>query len=159
MARQTSKPRKTTKSSTDANDSQKLVRRHLRIGWLGLLVFLTLGIALEAMHGFKLEMYLDFRNQTRRLMWTLSHTHGTLFSLVHIAFAASIAVLPQLNPQQLKLTSIGLTSALVLMPLGFFLGGLWFYGGDPGFGILFVPAGGIALLLAVAVMAWMSWRT
>ncbi len=27
-------------------------RRHLRFGWWSLLVFLTLGIALESLHGF-----------------------------------------------------------------------------------------------------------
>lgn len=35
------------------------------------------------------------------------------------------------------------------MPLGFFLGGVQFYGGDPGLGILLLPAGALCLFVAV----------
>ena len=49
-----------------------LVRRHLAIGWWCLLLFLSLGIALESLHGLKLGWYLDVSNSTRRLMLTLA---------------------------------------------------------------------------------------
>jgi hypothetical protein len=39
------------------------------------------------------------------------------------------------------------------MPGGFFLGGLVFYGGDPGLGILLLPVGALLLLLAVSQTA------
>ena len=52
-------------------------RRHTKLGWRLLLLFLTLGIALELMHGLKLRLYLDVNNETRRLMWTLAHAHGS----------------------------------------------------------------------------------
>ena len=32
-----------------------------------------------------------------------------------------------------------LLGALVLLPLGFFLGGVFIYGGDPGIGVILVP--------------------
>ena len=41
---------------------------HLCFGWWQLLVFLSLGIALEVMHGFKVGWYLDADHETRRLM-------------------------------------------------------------------------------------------
>ena len=41
-----------------------------------------------------------------------------------------------------------LTAGLIAMPLGFFLGGIWTYGGDPGIGILLVPIGAVLMLIA-----------
>ncbi len=82
-----------------------LQRRHLLIGWLGLLVFLTLGVVLEALHGFKAGFYLDAHNSARRLMWTLCHAHGTLFSLVHIAFACSLGLLESVPWRSARLVS------------------------------------------------------
>ena len=55
------------------------LRRHLRFGWWSLLCFLTLGIVLESLHGFKVGWYLDAAHSTRRLMWTLAHAHGVCF--------------------------------------------------------------------------------
>ena len=34
------------------NDPTVLTKRHLRFGWWALLLFLTLGLGLEALHGF-----------------------------------------------------------------------------------------------------------
>jgi hypothetical protein len=127
----------------------RVAQRHLLIGWLALLFFLMLGIALEVLHGVKSGYYLDTRNATRRLMWTLAHAHGTLFSLVNIAFALSVSRLSREQARCVSVTSRGLTGALIVMPLGFFLGGLKLYGGDPGVGIFLVPVGALLLLLGV----------
>ena len=80
-------------SATDmgAELRDRAVSFHLRVGWWSMLVFLTLGVVLEALHAFKAGFYLDVSQETRRLMWTLAHAHGTLFGLVHIAFAGTIA--------------------------------------------------------------------
>jgi len=121
---------------------------------MGLLIFLTLGIVLETLHGFKAGYYLDTRNTTRRLMWTLAHTHGTLFSVVNIVFALSLARLGMTRDRPLRLVSFAFTGALVLMPLGFFLGGLKTYGGDPGPGILLVPVGALLLLAGVGAFTF-----
>ncbi len=127
-----------------------LIHKHLKIGWGGLLVFLSLGILLEALHGLKLDFYLDVRNSTRRLMWTLAHAHGGLFSLIHIAFAATLPRLAEAE-RALRLSSRSLTAALILVPAGFFLGGFGAKGGDPGIGIVLVPVGAIALFLGVTL--------
>jgi hypothetical protein len=45
------------------------------------------------------------------------------------------------------------------MPLGFFLGGLKFYGGDPGLGIVLVPIGAALLLLGVGAFLVALFRS
>ena len=124
-------------------------RRHLRFGWWSLLAFLTLGFTLEMLHGFKVGLYLDASNETRRLMWTLAHAHGGLLGVIHILFGLYLRVAPEASPRRLPAVSTSLLAASVLLPGGFFLGGVTVYGGDPGLGILAVPAG--AALLAAAV--------
>ena len=135
-----------------------LARRHLLVGWAGLVVFLSLGITLELLHGLKLNFYLDPGNTARRLMWTLAHAHGTLFSLIQIAFALSLPSLHASPTKALRLVSRCLIGALVLMPAGFFLGGLRLYGGDPGLGVFLVPVGALMLLVGVSVFFGMLYR-
>ena len=128
-------------------------RRHLRFGWWSLLVFATLGLLLESFHGFKARAYLDVSNETRRLMWTLAHAHGTLLSLVHVIFGLTVRVVPELSVRNRRLISASLIGASYLLPGGFFLGGVAFYGGDPGLGVVVVPFGAILMLIAVFCIA------
>ena len=130
----------------------KLGLKHTIVGWTGLLVFLSLGILLEILHGLKLDLYLDVRQETRRFMWTLAHAHGTLFSLVHLGFAASLAFASRWMESPGKgfqAASWSLTGGLIIMPMGFFLGGVWTFGGDPGLGIFLVPVGALLMLFGV----------
>jgi hypothetical protein len=129
------------------------VRRHLRIGWWSILVFLTLGVALEALHGFKTPWYLNVSNSTRRLMFTLAHAHGTLLGVLHVAFAATVPQLSGWDTRQRVLASNSLFGAGILIPAGFFLGGLVVYAGDPGLGIILVPVGALLLFVAVFMTA------
>ena len=128
-------------------------RRHLRIGWWSLLCFATVGLALEMLHGFKVRAYLDVSNETRRLMWTLGHAHGTLLALVHVIFGLSLRATAEPFVRNLRLISSCLIGASVLLPGGFFLGGIVVYGGDPGLGVLLVPVGAVLLLAAVFFIA------
>jgi hypothetical protein len=140
------------------SDLETLRRRQLSAGWWSLLVFLLLGIALEALHGLKVGAYLTPSNSTRRLLWTLAHAHGTLLALVQIAFALSLPVLPRLDGVNAKLASRLLQISSGLIPAGFFLGGIWTHGGDPGIGIVLVPVGALMLAVAVALIARASGR-
>jgi hypothetical protein len=143
---------------TLAPETARLMQRHLRWGWWSLLIFLTLGITLEALHGFKAGFYLNVSNSTRRLMWTLAHAHGTLLALIHIAYAATLPLLPgRSGPPQAR-ASVCLIVAGVLLPGGFFLGGLFIYGADPGLGIVFVPVGALLLFSAVLITARLLTR-
>jgi hypothetical protein len=126
---------------------------HLRFGWWMLLAFLTVGLALEALHGFKVGFYLDVSNETRRHMWTLAHAHGALLGLINIAFGLTVSRLPGWVGTSPQLASRCLISGSVLMPAGFALGGVVIYAGDPGLGILLLPVGAALLFTAVFLTA------
>ena len=131
-------------------------RRHVRFGWWSLLVFAIGGLVLESLHGFKVAAYLDVSNDTRRLMWTLAHAHGTLLSVLHVIFGLSVRAFPEMAARSRPLVSRALIGASVLLPGGFLVGGIGFYGGDPGVGILVVPIGAAALIIAVFLLARMA---
>ena len=101
-------------------------QRHLRLGWWWLLIFSALGLALEAFHGFKVSAYLDVSNETRRLMWRLAHVHGTLLGVVHILFGLTVKVMGEAAIGRVRSTSLALQWAGILLPAGFFLGGVRF---------------------------------
>jgi hypothetical protein len=134
-------------------ETPALAWRHLELGWWSLVLFLTLGIILEGLHGIKAGFYLDLSNQTRRLMWTLAHAHGAALALVHIAFASTLSWLTGWEARDRAFASACLISAGILVPFGFFLGGLVLHGGDPGLGILLVPLGALLLLLSGVLTA------
>lgn len=135
------------------DDTARMIRAHVRLGWWSLLVFLTLGMLLETLHGFKIGWYLETANTTRRLMFTLAHAHGVLISLVHLGFAFSLSWKPVWPGSSKRIASATLNASVVLIPGGFFLGGVWIYGGDPGLGILLVPLGALCLFTAVLLTA------
>ncbi|NUQ50166.1 MAG: hypothetical protein HUU27_09660, partial [Phycisphaerae bacterium] len=122
---------------------------HMLAGWWSLLVFLTFGLVLELLHGFKAPFYLDLENETRRLLWTLAHAHGTLLALVNIAFAVSLSHLPGWTRVRLLTASRSLLGSTALLPAGFLLGGAVIHHGDPGLGIALVPLGAALLMVAV----------
>jgi len=130
----------------------RLVRRHLRFGWWSVAVFGLLGLVLETLHGFKVGAYLDVSNDTRRLMWTLAHAHGTLLGVVHLGFAFTLRHLDPDAPS-IRSASSALIGASVVLPAGFFLGGIRFYAGDPGVGVALVPIGAVLLIYAAVVVA------
>jgi hypothetical protein len=92
-------------------------------------------------------------------MWTLAHAHGALLGLVHVVFAVALRSVPELASRSLGVASASLIAASVLLPGGFFLGGITVYGGDPGLGILIVPVGAACLLMAVYIVARASDAT
>ncbi len=148
--------------STSTNDDltalcRDLARRHHLIGWSALLLFLSLGAFLEFLHGFKLGFYLDLNQKLRREMWTLAHAHGTLLALIQIGFAAGLMQFGRWTAGRLKLVSFFLLDATLLIPLGFFLGGLAPSEADPWVGILLVPPGALLLFIAVALIIASAW--
>jgi len=112
-----------------------------------------LGLVLEGMHGFKVGFYLDVANEARRLMWRLAHAHGTLLSLVNIAFALTVGVIRHWPGPSRLVASRCLRAGTLLVPGGFFLGGVVVYDGDPGLGVALVPVGAILLIVAVFLTA------
>jgi len=129
--------------------TEDLSRRHLLFGWWTLLAFAALGLVLESLQGFKVAAYLDVSNETRRLMWRLAHAHGALLGAINILFALTLRTSPSSVFPGSERISTALIAATLLLPGGFFLGGIVFYGGDPGVGVLLVPIGALLLLLAL----------
>jgi membrane protein DedA with SNARE-associated domain len=81
----------------------------------------------------------------------LAHAHGTALALVNI-----IAALTARNVEHFKLrasVSFFLIWSGILFPLGFFLGGIVTYGGDPGLGIWLVPVASLLLFYSVLRIA------
>lgn len=132
---------------------RRIARRHHLIGWWALLAFVTLGVVLETLHGLKVGLYLDAAHRLRRLLWTLAHAHGTLLAVVNIAFAAGLGQFGRWGERRLRLASFCLIDALVLLPLGFFLGGIGHTEVDPSPGVLLVPLGAAFLVTGVALVA------
>ena len=127
--------------------------RHFRFGWWSLFVFVSLGVLLEAFLAFRVGWYMDTgANETHRLMLRLGHAHGTLLSLMNIAFAAGLTRM-NLDRAVRQLVSRCLTAATLLVPGGFILGGLVTHGAEPGLGIILLPVGALFLLFALFKLA------
>lgn len=129
----------------------QLVDRNLRFGWWSLLIFLSLGAILETLQGFKIGWYVDAGNETRRLMFTLAHAHGTLLAVVNIAAGLTARIVDRLTLR--PSVSFALIWAAILLPGGFFLGGIVIYDGDPGLGVWLVPVGAALLFYSIARIA------
>ena len=139
-------------SAADSNATPE-ERRHFRLGWWSLLVFVCLGIVLEGMLAFKAPWYVNVGdNETHWLMLRLGHAHGALLSVLNIVFAASLARL-SLPAGARVLASRCLAAATLLVPGGFLLGGLVTHGADPGLGIILLPAGAVLLLFGIFQVA------
>jgi hypothetical protein len=126
------------------------LRRALASGYLGLALFVVLGVVLETFHAFKWMGYLHVEHETRRLMLRLAHAHGTLLSVVQVVFALSARVEPRV------LGSVRPAAMLLgqwMVPLGFLLGAIGARGGDPGPLVALLPAGAIAWLVGTASCA------
>jgi hypothetical protein len=145
--------RDTPQAAPPTSTIDALSMRHLRFGWWSLLVFLSFGLVLEALHGFKVGWYLEIANSSRRLAWTLAHAHGTLLALINLLFGATLRRLPAWSARARRFASYSLLAATVLLPAGFFLGGLFPYEGDPGLGIFLVPVGGGLLAMSILFIA------
>ena len=132
---------------------EQLAARHTALGWWLVVVAVLGGTALETLHAFKLGLYLDVSNETRRLLWTLAHAHAALLGLLHVAFASSLPRLGRLDDGRRELASRALTGGSILLPAGFLLGGVFVQDGDPGLGVLLAPIGALLTLVAVVLIA------
>lgn len=125
----------------------------IRQGWISLAAWISFGILIEGLIGFRTPALVD--DLVRRDMFRLAHAHGTLLNLVLIA----AAICARLELIRLgRFSSLGLRSAVILLPLGFLLGGVWHFKDDPGLGICLVPLGALLLLATALHLAWSTRR-
>lgn len=144
--------------SEPESELRDLARKHLRFAWVALLVFATLGFVLEALHALKLGLYLNVGSETRRLMWTLAHAHGVGLCLLNMGFGATLERLWSTLRPSISFASKCITISTVFLPLGFFLGGIVTYGGDPGLGVLLVPVAAVVLIVGIFIVAREAMR-
>ncbi|MCB9869337.1 MAG: hypothetical protein H6837_05735 [Planctomycetes bacterium] len=121
------------------------LRRLVALGFWLLAVFVPIGLALEALHAFKVDVYLGSR--MRQHLWTLAHAHGSALGFACLVYGAAAARF--VAPPARGAVARWLGFSAVLMPLGFFLGGIGNREGDPSLAILLVPVGGLLLLVAL----------
>lgn len=123
-----------------------LTSRTFAIGLWMLCISVPLGLTLEALHAFKVPVYLG--SPLRRELWTLAHAHANLLGMLCMVMAHTAA---RWAPASLHRRRVlrGLAIGAVTMPLGFLAGGVLAYEGDPSLGILLVPVGGLVLLWAL----------
>ena len=127
-------------------DQNPGLRKSLVTGFFSPSVYLPLGLTLEALHAMKVQVY--FGSAMRRELWTLAHTHGNLLGILLLVWFAvgERAVAAESTRHSVdRWLRIG----AILMPLGFLFGGVLNYEGDPSLGILLVPIGAVALLIAL----------
>ena len=72
---------------------------------------------------------------------------------MHLAFALTLERLDR-QESALGVASHALVAAGVLLPVGFFLGGVVTYGGDPGLGVLLVPIGAVSLIVVTGIVVY-----
>ncbi len=120
-------------------------------GWIGVTVWMTLGLLLEGLLAYRAPSYLE--DAQRRELFRLAHAHGTVLS--------GLLVLAGLTLQQLtafpKLAALALRAGSLLMPIGFLLAGLSHPEGDPGLGIWLVPPGALLMIFGVVALV-ISWH-
>ena len=122
-------------------------------GWISLAAWIVFGLLIEGLIGFRSPALLD--DSVRREMFRLAHAHGTLLNLVLIA-AAICARLDLIAVG--RVTSLGLRTAVVMLPIGFLLAGLWHFKDDPGIAIFLVPLGAMRLLTTAFQIGYSALR-
>lgn len=113
-------------------------RTQFCFGWICFWIFF--GLLLDSFMGMKQLFYLA--NPIRREMWRLAHTHGTLLTLVFVVYKQFHGITKKEHENMMFIGTI-------LMPVGFFLGGIITTEIDPFVGIFLVPVGGLLFVLGL----------
>ena len=118
----------------------------LRQGWLSLALWMSVGLLLEGLLGYKIPAYLD--DPQRRELLRLAHAHGTLLALVLVV--AALWAEKRVPP---RAAVAGLRLGAAVMPLGFGLAGIWHPEGDPGPLIWAVPPAALLVIFGIFAIA------
>ncbi|HVF90858.1 MAG TPA: hypothetical protein VNH22_12375 [Blastocatellia bacterium] len=121
-------------------------------GWASIAFWMIFGLLLEGFLGYKIPGYLE--DGQRRELFRLAHTHGTFLGLVLVA-AALCGKAGTVAPPRLAIAAI--RAGAILMPLGFFLAGIWHPEGDPGLAIWLVPPSALLVIFG-AISLGLSTR-
>lgn len=117
-------------------------------GWVGLAIWMTFGLLLEGLLGYKIPDYLT--DLQRRELFRLAHTHGTVLSIVLILAAISSRTFNIFIP---RAANLALRIGTILMPIGFLLAGIRHTESDPGLAIWLVPPAALLNIFGVISIA------
>ncbi len=135
--------------TTQTDDSVKRNYTNLlQQAFITLAVWMTFGLLLEGLLGYKIPAYLN--DNLRRELFRLAHTHGALLSIVLIVITVC-ANAGFIRPNTYAENALRIGS--VMMPLGFLLGGIWHFESDPGYLILLAPLGGVIMIFGIVSCA------
>ncbi len=122
-------------------------------GWFGLAFWMSCGLLFEGLIGFRSPSYLQ--DATRRELFRLAHAHGTILSLllliVNVYLQNKLIAPPKIGVYALQI-------GVLLMPLGFLLGGIRHYESDPNPLIFLAPLGGLLIIFGVVTIAFSSLK-
>jgi vacuolar-type H+-ATPase subunit I/STV1 len=133
---------------TENRSAQSWIRPAIFQALVGVAVWMTFGMLLEGLIGYKTPLYLQ--DPVRRELFRLAHAHGTLLSLLLLGVAL---VCDRFELNTSKIVTIILRCGVVLMPIGFLLGGIWHYESDPGVGIWLVPVAAVMVVFGIVSLA------
>jgi hypothetical protein len=134
-----------------ANPAQPDTRWFARMmlqGWVSIAVWMSFGLLLEGLLGYKIPAYLG--DPERRELFRLAHTHGTLLGLVLVAAALSSQ---RLRVGPTRAARIALRAGSIVMPIGFLLAGVYHPEGDPGLAIWLVPPSALLVIFGAVSLA------
>jgi len=121
--------------------------------WTGVAVWMTFGLLLEGLIGYRIASYLV--EDVRREMLRLAHAHGTLLNLTLLGVAFT---LNKINKNAPLAAIWALRIGAVTMPLGFLIAGIWHFKGEPGLGIWLVPPSALLVIFGAITMAFVSFK-
>jgi hypothetical protein len=132
----------------ESGRNQSWIRSIVFQSFLGIGVWMSFGLLLEGLLGFKTPTYLQ--DDVRRELFRLAHAHGTLVNLLLLGAALAC---DRLEIAVSKTVRVSLRTGVVLLPLGFFMAGVWHYESDPGVAIWLVPPSALLLIFALVALA------
>ncbi|MEP6847452.1 MAG: hypothetical protein ABI999_01260 [Acidobacteriota bacterium] len=124
-----------------------------RQGWIGVAFWISFGLLIEGLIGFRSPSYLS--DPVRRELFRLAHTHGTVLSIL-LLIALIYLAKNFITPPTAAIWSLRIGT--VLMPAGFLLGGIWHYESDPGVMIFLAPLGGLMVIFGVIAIAVSTFK-
>jgi len=122
-------------------------------GWVSIALWMSLGLLLEGLLGYKIPAYLN--DPQRRELFRLAHTHGAFLGLVLVAAALCSERTRDPLPRPAR---IALSAGSILMPFGFLLAGFWHPEGDPGPAIWLVPPAALMVIFGAIAIALACYR-
>src|ERR1044071_5354614 len=104
----------------DRKQSVAWIKPMLFQGWVSVAVWMTVGLLLEGLLGYKIPAYLN--DAQRRELFRLAHAHGTLLGLILIVAALCA---DRFGVELARPPRLALRLGAGLMPAGFLLSGIW----------------------------------